>query len=43
MEQMDSSSNELLADGRKVGACTIGNTGWNFVKYIWMHMFYLIS
>lgn len=38
-EQIERSKSELLVDGRKVGAWTIGNTGLNFVKYIWMHKF----
>lgn len=34
IEQIDSTNNELWRDGRKVGACNKGNTGWNFAKYI---------
>lgn len=43
MEQIDNSRRELLADGLKVGACTMGNTGSNPVKYIRIHRFCSVS
>jgi hypothetical protein len=43
IEQMDRRRRELLAEGRKVGAWMTGKSGWNCVKYVWMHIFYHLS
>src|SRR5262245_35937108 len=39
IEHMERNRNVLLGDGRNVGACMVGSTGWKRVKYSLIHMF----